>query len=61
MIKYLYKFNILDNAQHGFKSGRSTETAAISFVYYECIDNGLYVAGFFLTSREHSIAFTFNL
>lgn len=63
MIKYLDNFNILDNAQHGFTSGRSTEIAPIFFVnyVYECIDNDFYVAGLFfdLSRAFDSLSFQF--
>lgn len=49
MMKYLDKFQILDNAQHGFRSGRSTQTGALSLVefLYEHLDNGMHVASLF--------------
>ncbi|KAK9877197.1 hypothetical protein WA026_016945 [Henosepilachna vigintioctopunctata] len=46
---YLNKYKIISNNQHGFRAGRSTQTAAVSLVGYvhECLDAGLHVAGFF--------------
>lgn len=65
MMKYLSKINMLDNAQHGFRSGRSTQTAAVHFVeyVYECLDGGLYVAGLFfdLSRAFDSLPFQFIL
>ena len=43
------KHNLLSNRQHGFRRGRSTESAAFSFLefIYKELDNGHYVAGLF--------------
>lgn len=63
MMGFLDQFNILDSAQHGFRSGRSTQTAAIHFIefVYECLDSGLYAAGIFfdLTRAFDSLSFEF--
>lgn len=65
MMKYLDKFKILDTAQHGFRSGRSTQSGAIQFVefVYECLDNGSCVAGLFfdLSRAFDSLAYQFIL
>ena len=47
------KHNLLSNRQHGFRRGRSTESAAFSFLefIYKELDNGHYVAGLFYLSR----------
>lgn len=49
MLKYLDKFSMLTNCQHGFRINRSTETAACDFVnfVYSSLDDGVCVAGLF--------------
>lgn len=49
MISFLTKFKVLTDCQHGFREGRSTETAAVSFMnfVYEKLDKGLFVAGLY--------------
>lgn len=65
MMKYLDKFNILASAQHGFRSGRSTQTAAICLVdyVYKSLDDGFHVAGLFfdLSRAFDSLSFQFIL
>lgn len=65
MMCYLNKFGILDNAQHGFRSGRSTQSGAIHFVefVYERLDKGLSVSGLFfdLSRAFDSLSFQFIL
>lgn len=65
MMKFLDKFQLLTSAQHGFRSGRSTQTGVLEFVefVYDCLDNGSYVAGLFfdLSKAFDSISFQFIL
>lgn len=65
MLAFLNRFNILTSAQHGFRPGHSTETAAYSFVQtvYEKLDDGLFVAGLFfdLSKAFDSLNFSFML
>lgn len=65
IINFTDKFNIIPDCQHGFRSGRSTETAALSFVefVYECLDKGLMVAGIFfdLSNAFDVLSFKFMI
>ena len=47
---FVEKYNILTDAQHGFRGGRSTETACHSFTesILEALDNHLNAVGIFL-------------
>lgn len=49
MLSYLNKFSSITDCQHGFRAGRSTETAAYQFAefVYTSLDDGVYVAGLF--------------
>lgn len=58
MTKFLDNFKVIGDCQHGFRKGRSTETAAFGFVehVYESLDKGLFVAGiFFDLSRAFDV------
>jgi hypothetical protein len=48
--RFLKQFNILDDAQHGFRNGRSTTTASFQFTekIYEAFDNRDGCAGLFI-------------
>lgn len=50
LTKFLEKFNFLDNNQHGFRSGRSVVSAAISFIesVIESLDEGKLTTGIFM-------------
>lgn len=65
MMNYLSGFKILNPAQHGFRSGHSTQSAAVDFFesVYECLDRNLFVAGVFfdLASAFDSLSFEFIL
>lgn len=65
MTSYLTKFKLISNEQHGFRTGRSTQIAVISFVeiIYNSLDEGLQVAGVFfdLTRTFDCISFQFIL
>lgn len=49
MMKYLEKFNIITESQHGFRIGHSTRSAVIEFFQFvQCsLDDGCLVAGLF--------------
>lgn len=49
MYDYLSKFSILSSSQHGFRSGKSTQTACCGFLefVFTCLDDGTHVAGIF--------------
>ena len=49
MSDFINKHNLLSNRQHRFRQGRSTESAAFSFLefIYKELDNGHCVAGLF--------------
>ncbi|XP_045479783.1 uncharacterized protein LOC123684536 [Harmonia axyridis] len=58
MISFLNRFGVISDCQHGFREGRSTETAAFSFTgyVYKSLDRGLHVAGlFFDLSRAFDV------
>lgn len=58
MLAFLTRFKIVTDCQHGFREGRSTETAALSFVnfVYKKLDDGHFVAGlFFDLSRAFDV------
>lgn len=65
IMDYLDKFKLLNSAQHGFRTGRSTQTAALSFVesVYECLDSNFCVAGLFfdLSCAFDTLSFQFIL
>ena len=46
MVDYLEKNNLLTESQHGYRPGKSTESASVHFFQYiyTCLDNGEYVA-----------------
>jgi retron-type reverse transcriptase len=50
LIRYVDKFHLLTEVQHGFRKGKSTETASQSFIEYiqEALDNHCHVIGIFL-------------
>lgn len=49
MMKYLNKYKRIADCQHGFRSGRSTQSAVLSFVecVYRSLDRGMLVVGLF--------------
>lgn len=58
MLVFLNRFNLITDCQHGFRPGRSTQTAAFSFIefVYKNLDKGNYVAGlFFDLSRAFDV------
>lgn len=65
MMKFLNNFQLLDAAQHGFRSGRSTQTGALDFVefVYKCLGRGSYVLGLYfdLSRAFNSLFFEFIL
>lgn len=65
MMNYLNKYSIITNCQHGFRAGKSTQSAAISFVenLHKSLDDGLFVAGLFfdLTRAFDCLIFKFIL
>lgn len=65
ILEFLNKFNVITDSQHGFRPGRSTETAAYSFVeiVYRRLDEGMCVAGLFfdLSRAFDSLCFSFML
>jgi hypothetical protein len=50
LIHYVDKFHLLTEVQHGFRKGKSTETASQSFIEHiqEALDNHYHVVGIFL-------------
>lgn len=62
MLKYLDKYSFITTCQHGFRIGRSTESAAcdlINFVY-SCLDDGIFVAGLFFDQSRAFDCLSFN-
>lgn len=63
MVSFLVKHALLTERQHGFWAGRSTESAAYSFLghVYEKVDQGYFVAGLFfdLTAAFDSLNINF--
>lgn len=49
IVNYLNKHKLLTDNQHGFRSGKSTETASCNFVnfVYSCLDKNLFVGALF--------------
>lgn len=49
ILNFADKHNLISDSQHGFRNGRSTETACFDFVQfvYDSLDKNLYVAGIF--------------
>ena len=50
MINFIEKNNLLSDCQHGFRSGRSTETAVLQFIsnVYKHLEKKHYLAGVFM-------------
>jgi hypothetical protein len=50
LIRYVDKFNLLTEVQHGLRKGKSTETVSQSFIEHiqEALDNHYHVVGIFL-------------
>ena len=57
LIKFLGKYNILDQNQFGFRQGHSTSHALITLVdkITKSLDNGDIVIGVFIDLKRHSI------